>query len=157
MRSPSPVEVEGSRGSLRAGHVTRASNCVARAAPSVLNSDLQTMAAKKNPKTAATTKPTSKAAFVRAYANLSAREIVAKAKEQGIKMGEPYVYNVRAYAKTKLGRRKGTRRGHAVTRPITTTSAAESLLTALAAEIGLARAIEILQGERARVHAVLRT
>jgi len=100
----------------------------------------------------------SKAAFVRAHANLSAKDVVAEAKKLGIKIGEPYVYNVRAYDKGKTGqRRAGARRGPAVARPIATTSSAEALLTAVAAEVGLGRAIEILQGERARVHAVLRT
>lgn len=108
-------------------------------------------------------KAMSKADFVRAHANLSPKEIVAKAKEQGIKIGVPYVYNVRAYDKagrTKsvglAARRGGSRIGPAVGRPIATNSSAEALLKAVAAEIGLARAIEILQGERARVHAVLR-
>lgn len=102
-------------------------------------------------------KPASKAAFVRAHANLSAREVVAKAKEQGIKMGEPYVYNVRAYDKSKgrSGRKPGRKPGR-VARPAAATSSAEALLMAVAAEVGLAHAIAILQGERARVHAVLR-
>lgn len=104
----------------------------------------------------------SKADFVRAHANLSPKEIVAKAKEQGFQIGVPYVYNVRAYDKTSrtkgvgLAARRARRLGPAVGRPIATTSSAEALLKAVAAEIGLARAIEILQGERARVHAVLR-
>jgi uncharacterized protein YggU (UPF0235/DUF167 family) len=43
----------------------------------------------------------------------------------------------------------------AVPRPIATASRAEDLLKALGAEVGLAKAIEILSGERARVKAVL--
>jgi hypothetical protein len=43
-----------------------------------------------------------------------------------------------------------------VPRPITSTRSAEDLLKAVAAEIGLGRAIEQLQGERARVRAILR-
>ena len=47
------------------------------------------------------------------------------------------------------------RKGVAVPRPIATASRAEDLLKALGAEVGLAKAIEILSGERARVKAVL--
>jgi len=46
------------------------------------------------------------------------------------------------------------RAGLSVTRPATTSSAKERLRAA-AAELGLGRAVEILQGERARVRAVL--
>jgi hypothetical protein len=44
--------------------------------------------------------------------------------------------------------------GASVTSPATTSSA-EDLLRAVAAELGLGRAVEILEGERARVRAVL--
>lgn len=102
-------------------------------------------------------KHASKAAFVRAYPNLSAKEVVAKAKEHGVKMGEPYVYNVRTYDKNKGARRAGGRRAPGIARPSTVvSSSAESLLKAVAAEVGLGRAIEILQGERAQVHAMMR-
>lgn len=122
------------------------------------------MAAKKKTKTSQHTsgkaeKPKSKADFVRAHPALSASAIVAKAKEQGIKMGVPYVYNVRGYDRK---RRPGTRRGRpgrkagAVTRPITTTSSAESLLKAVAAEVGLQRALDLLEGEHLRVLAFVR-
>jgi hypothetical protein len=47
-------------------------------------------------------------------------------------------------------------RGAPVPRPITSTRSAEDLLKAIAAEIGLGRAIDQLQGERARVRAILR-
>jgi hypothetical protein len=43
-----------------------------------------------------------------------------------------------------------------VARPITNSTKAEDLLRAVAAEIGLGRAIELLLGERARVSAILR-
>ncbi len=68
---------------------------------------------------------------------------------------------VRASAKTGKARTKAEtrtatpRRGGAVPRPIATTSSAEDLFRAVAAEIGLARATEILAGERARVRAVI--
>jgi len=110
------------------------------------------MAAKKTP----SPKAVNKAAFVRLYPNLTARQIVAKAKEQGIKMGEPYVYNVRAYGKKRHGRRAAGRRTPSVARPITTPAAAEDLLKAVAAEIGLGQALDVLQAEREKVQSVLR-
>jgi hypothetical protein len=69
---------------------------------------------------------------------------------------------VRSPAKTGKAKTKGEtrtatpRKGAAVPRPIVTTSSAEGLLGAVAAEIGLARAMEILAGERARVRALMR-
>jgi len=110
------------------------------------------------------TKPTqSKAEFVRGRSHLSPKEIVEDAKAAGMKLDVGYVYNVRGAAKarsktkgTKLAARRSTeRKAPPVPRPITTTSSAETLLKALGAEIGLARAVEILQGERARVRAVI--
>jgi hypothetical protein len=117
------------------------------------------MAAKKT-----STQILSKADFVRSHANLSPKEIVAKGKADGVKIAESYVYNVRAYdrAKTKskvtkyARRRVAARKAPAIARPITTKTSAEDLLKAVGAELGLARAIEILQAERARVHTVIR-
>jgi hypothetical protein len=43
----------------------------------------------------------SKADFVRAHPNLSPKEVVAKAKATGVKFDVQYVYNVRAYDKTR--------------------------------------------------------
>jgi hypothetical protein len=104
----------------------------------------------------------SKADFVRAHANLSPKEIVAKAKGEGVKFDVSYVYRVRGYDKT-AGKKKRdgakprtARAGAPVPRPITNRSSAEDLLRAVAAEVGLGRAIELLQGERARVHSILR-
>lgn len=105
----------------------------------------------------------SKSDFVRARAHLSPKEIVEDAKAAGIKLDVTYVYGVRGYDK-KAGRKEiGTaaRRSTArtalpVARPITSSSKAEDLLRAVAAEVGLGRAIELLEAERARVHAVMR-
>jgi hypothetical protein len=105
---------------------------------------------------------TSKADFVRAHPNLSPKEIVAKAKAEGIKFGVGYVYNVRGYDKT-VGKRpvaatKGASKPVAtIGRRSSSTSGAkaENVLKAVAAEIGLGRAIEILAGERAKVRAVI--
>jgi len=102
------------------------------------------------------TKPThSKAAFVRARAHLSPREIVEDAEAAGLKLDVGYVYNVRGAANP--GARRSTERtAPSVTRPITTASKVEDLLRAVAAEVGLARAVEVLEAERARVRTVLR-
>ena len=104
-----------------------------------------------------------KSDFVRAHAGLSPKEIVAKAKAEGIKIDAGLVYNVRGYDKSKGRTKRGAtkvratpRMGASVPRPITSTRSAEDLLKAIAAEIGLGRAIEQLQGERARVRAILR-
>ena len=99
---------------------------------------------------------TSKAAFVRGLSNLSPREIVEKAKAAGMKLDLGYVYNIRGAAKRgSTKRRSEVRLGASVPRPITTSSGAESLLKALASEIGLGPAIEILSAERARVRALI--
>lgn len=104
----------------------------------------------------------SKASFVRAHSNLSPKEIVAKARAEGIKLDVGYVYNVRGAAKAggrkkvvkQAARRATGRTVIAPTRSVGTASPAESLLRAVAAEIGLGRAMEILSGERTRVQAL---
>jgi hypothetical protein len=100
------------------------------------------------------TKPvTSKAAFVRSLpATIPAKAVVAQAKAAGLNLSAAYVYIVRAAAKENRG---STRAGRSIPRPITTSSSAESLLRALGAELGLGRAIEVLEGEREKVLAVL--
>lgn len=113
------------------------------------------------PKTAAAKKPVTKAAFVRAHASLSPKQIVAKAKTEGIKLEVGYVYNVRGAAKagakkkvvTQAARRAGV--GARAPRPAGGGSSAEGLLRAVAAEVGLGRALEILAGERTIVRALL--
>jgi hypothetical protein len=106
---------------------------------------------------AATKAPQSKAAFVRGLpASTPAKDVVKLAKAAGIKLGIFYVYGVRRAAKTASKKKRVARTGASVPRPITTMSSAENLLKAVAAEIGLGPAIEILQGERARVRAVIK-
>jgi hypothetical protein len=86
-----------------------------------------------------------KADFVRKFPNLSPKEVVAKAKLEGVKLDTGYVYNVRGADK--------------LAQPSITTassSKAENLLKAVAAEVGLGRAIQLLEAERARVHSILR-
>jgi hypothetical protein len=108
----------------------------------------------------------SKAAFVRSLAAATpAKDVVAKAKERGMMLTESYVYNVRGAAKAARRKRTGSLRSAVVARPATAVatevgksgSSTEDLLRAVGAELGLTRAIEVLQAERARVHAVLRS
>jgi hypothetical protein len=120
-----------------------------------------TAAASASSAVTSTTKPAqSKAAFVRSLPkSMSAKEVVAEARKNGIKIADTYVYWARrtgkGLAKT-TARRSTVRQAPAIKRPITTSSKVEELLKAVAAEIGLGRAIEILAGERARVRAVMR-
>lgn len=126
-------------------------------------SKLKTVARKPTsqaPKSAA-----SKADFVRAYPSLSAKEVVEKAKAGGIKLGWRYVYNVRASdkaAKKKTGTTKPATstttsvNGTAPTFTLPAASSTEDLLRAVAAELGLGRAVEILAAERARVQSILK-
>jgi hypothetical protein len=111
----------------------------------------------------ASKKPTpSKADFVRSLpSSTPAKQVVAKARAAGVSISETHVYGVRTAdkaAKKKKAAKKTTskpavRNGG---RSSTAVSSAEELLRAVAAEIGLGRAIELLQGERARVHSILR-
>jgi len=96
---------------------------------------------------------TTKAAFVRNLpSTIPAKAVVAQAKAAGMKLSANYVYLIRAAAKENRG---SVRAGRSVPRPITSVSSVENLLKAVAAEIGLGPAIGILQGERARVRAVI--
>ncbi len=118
------------------------------------------MAAKK------TSKQQSKASFVRALpASLSAAEVVEKAKAVGISLEVGYVYNIRSTAKAAgktprtaenaaVGRGRPKSNG-AASSAAADSSSAEMLLKALGAELGLASAIRILEGERARVRAAI--
>jgi hypothetical protein len=128
------------------------------------------MAAKKTPE------KQSKSDFIRQQpAEMSAADIVAKAKAEGIKLDATYVYNVRGYDKkvskkkraakklvnasapvaVKTATPKAASKATTVTPKTSSASSVEELLKAAAAELGLLRAIELLQGERARVRAVL--
>src|SRR5580658_10178730 len=111
--------------------------------------------------------PKSKADFVRAHPNLSPKEIVEKAAAAGIKLGWRYVYNVRATDKVARKRKRATAKGRISTpaaanraapsvASAAASSSAEDLLRAVAAELGLGRAVEILARERARVRAILK-
>jgi hypothetical protein len=106
-----------------------------------------------------TSKKTTKADFVRNLPpSIPAKEVIARAKAAGLSVSKTYVYLVRGHAKTKASpkrRAPAGRRGASVARPIATMSSAEDLLKAVAAEVGLGRAMVILAGERARLRAVI--
>jgi hypothetical protein len=121
------------------------------------------------PKSAAPSKtPTkSKADFVRGFPNLSPKEVVAKAKAEGVKFDVGYVYNVRgsdksarkkkrAAAKTTTSTSTHTNGVQSLVALSAVSSSAERLLRAVAAEMGLGKAVEILAGERARVQLILK-
>jgi len=82
--------------------------------------------------------------------DLSPKEVVAKLKAQGVKTTENNVYRVRRLSK-KGSAKKAARGPSKATHPAAASSSAEGLLRAVAAEIGLGRAIALLEGERARV------
>jgi hypothetical protein len=101
--------------------------------------------------------PQSKAGFVRAQsANLTAREVVDEGKAVGITLTTTYVYNVRGKSKGRKAKARPAARNAA---PRATNGAraggAEDVLRALAAEIGLARAIALLEDERRSVRRLI--
>jgi hypothetical protein len=120
----------------------------------------------------------SKAAFIRSLPkDMPVAEVIAKGKAQGLKLAETYVSWARWAG--KKANKKSAKAAAPATKPsaptvqVTTratprnptltngvrspvSSSAETLLRAVAAEVGLGRAIEILLGERARVHSILR-
>jgi hypothetical protein len=114
--------------------------------------------------TPATPAVQSKADFVRSLPKeMPVKSVVEKAKTAGIKLGVHYVYNVRAEGKRATRRKRpvvtskpvASRALQGGVRAPLTGSSVEDLLKAVAAEIGLGQAVEILARERARVKAVL--
>ena len=121
------------------------------------------MAAKKT----SAEKTGTKSDFIRRQPEaMPAAEVVALAKGAGLTIRPGLVYEVRRTRRTKKAASKqkqtqtkiastGAPSVPAVPRPIARKASAEDLLRAVAAEIGLGRAIEILTGERAIVRAVM--
>jgi hypothetical protein len=109
----------------------------------------------------ATKPPKSKAAFVRGLpASTPPKDVVKLARAAGIKLGISYVYNIRGAAKMAAKKKRTATRnpvGSAVVNGggSRVSGSAENLLKAVAGEIGLGPAIEILEGERARVRALI--
>lgn len=109
------------------------------------------------PRTKATAKKVNKSAFVRSLPrSMTAKEVVAKGKAQGITLSVPLVYVARAQAKKKTGKRgPGRPRKNAAPAAAAAATGVEGLLRAAAAEIGLSRAMAILAEQRDAVRAVL--
>jgi hypothetical protein len=84
---------------------------------------------------------------------LTAKEVMAKGRAASIKLTESYIYNVRGAAKKKGGRARGRVAGSANAAGVA--GSIETLLRAVAAEVGLGRAIDVLAAERARVRAAI--
>jgi hypothetical protein len=120
------------------------------------------MAPVSGTKTSASTEaPKSKAAFVRGLpASTPAKDIVQQAKAHGLSLSINYIYNIRGAAKMAAKKKRATAKGAAVSTTANgsgprVAASTESLLKAIAAELGLGSAIGILQGERARIRAVI--
>ena len=101
----------------------------------------------------------SKADFVRSQpADMPAKEVVAKAKAAGLSISDNYVYTLRYEAK-KAGKTPGVSKGPKKKASVKSTRASsngvEDLLRAAASEIGLSRAITILQEQQNTLRAVL--
>jgi hypothetical protein len=112
-----------------------------------------------------------KSAFVRGFPlNTSAKQIVEKAAAAGVGLDVRYVHKVQSRSKPAATKKLPVKTvavaaTKAPVSPATSVAASrrtpsspssvEALLRAVAAEIGLGRAVEILQGERASVRAVL--
>jgi hypothetical protein len=110
------------------------------------------------------TTTTNKSAFIRDLpANLPAKEVVERAKAAGLKMSVAYVYSIRTAAKANARKSGGSAppaapRGRvaiAVNGHASGGGKVEDLLRAVAAEIGLSRAIGLLQSEQQKVRAVI--
>ncbi|MCC6526090.1 MAG: hypothetical protein IT373_25815 [Polyangiaceae bacterium] len=96
------------------------------------------------------TKPTLKSEFILAHPGLPAKDIVAKGKDAGLALTEKYIYTIRSvdrsrklHAALRAAPGGGLRTG--------TGAAAETLLVSVAAELGLGRAIEVLESHRRTV------
>lgn len=92
---------------------------------------------------------TNKSDFVRALPeNMPATEVVARAKEAGLTLSAAYVHSIRTIAR----RGRPTR---LTTDVIGRRVKIADLLLALAAEVGLSRAIAVLEADRAKVAQLL--
>jgi hypothetical protein len=99
-------------------------------------------------------KTQTKASFVRSLpSNTPAKEVVSKAKTAGLSFDERYVYKVRAMAKASKHKPTGRRPGRPA--KLSASPAAETLLRAVAAELGIGRALAILEDQHRQVRAVL--
>ena len=117
----------------------------------------------KSSKAATHKKPQTKTAFVLSHPkDMPAKEIVAKGKAAGVKLTDAFVYAIRSAAKRKAHKgapKHAAPRKRAITRSTNGHKvgghAAEELLKAVAAELGLSHAMSILQAEHDKVHRLL--
>jgi hypothetical protein len=101
-------------------------------------------------------KTQTKASFVRSLpSNTPAKEVVSKAKTAGLSFDERYVYKVRAMAKAGKHKPLGRRPGRPAKLAVAAPAAAETLLRAVAAELGIGRALAILEDQHRQVRRVL--
>jgi hypothetical protein len=101
-------------------------------------------------------KKVNKSAFVRNLPqDMPAKEVVDRAKSEGMKISVAYVYSIRTAAKAGARRAAGGLPGRALRSIGGANGRVEELLRAVAAELGLSRAIGLLQAEQAKVRAVL--
>jgi hypothetical protein len=105
------------------------------------------------------TKKLTKTAFVKAQpTSLSAKEVIAKGKAAGIELTEKAVYAIRYEAKRaakKKSQFRGAGKVPTVRNPKSKANGVEDLLRAAASEIGLSRAISILQEQQRSLRSVL--
>ncbi|MBI4914578.1 MAG: hypothetical protein HY825_01910 [Acidobacteria bacterium] len=96
-----------------------------------------------------------KSDFILEQGEMPAKDIVAKGKTIGLELTEKYVYTIRSVARSR--KLRDEHRAAAKTGPNAgASSGAGALPLAVAAEVGLGRAIELLQTERRRVVAMLK-
>lgn len=110
-------------------------------------------------KTAAENGKMSKADFVRSQpADVPAKEVVAAAQAAGMSISENYVYTLRYEAKKAAKAApasKSTKKVASTKGAKLSTNGIEDLLRAAASEIGLSRAIALLQAQQNSLRAVL--
>ena len=90
-----------------------------------------------------------KTAFVKSLpADMSAKEVVDRAKKQGMMLGEKYVYVVRSNARRKTGRPKASTK---VAPDSMATSGPEKEFRRLALELGVKRAELLLSDTKKKI------
>jgi hypothetical protein len=85
--------------------------------------------------------------FIRATPG-KAKDVVAKARQAGLKLSVAYVYSVRTMDKRRLASLRPVTPRFAWPRDPRSGRRTEDLLRAVAAEIGLARSLEVLEAQR---------
>ena len=108
--------------------------------------------------------------FVLKYPGMAAKDIIAKAKTEGFALTDRYIYSIRSAARVRQDRkaakaaapvalgaakgRPGGGKAQALAAPAAS-NAAEQALYAIAAQIGLGRAIVLLGQQQAIARAIL--